>query len=59
MEEFLFIIICLLLYFLPFIVAKLRDSNRSAQVFVINFFLGWSGIGWVIALVIAVGKNKE
>lgn len=59
MEIFLFIIIGLLLYFLPFIVAKLRDSDRSAQVFIINLFFGWSGIGWVVALVIAVGKNKK
>jgi uncharacterized membrane protein len=54
----LFILFGLLIYFFPFVVAKMRKSNRSGQVFVINFFLGWTFIGWVIALVIGVGKNK-
>jgi RsiW-degrading membrane proteinase PrsW (M82 family) len=54
-----FILFGLVMYFLPFIVAKARNSNRSGQVFVINFFLGWTFVGWVIALVIGVGRNKN
>lgn len=62
MENFGIIIVILILlslYFLPYIVSKIRSSNRSAQVFLLNLFLGWTFVGWVIALVIGVGKNKE
>jgi hypothetical protein len=43
--------IALLIYFLPFFVAAMRGHQNTAAIFVLNFFLGWSFIGWVIALV--------
>lgn len=39
-------------YFVPFIVALKRNVNVG-PVFVINLFLGWSLIGWVVALALA------
>ena len=42
------------IYFLPTWVAKARKSPKVAPVFVINLFLGWTLIGWVAALVLAV-----
>lgn len=56
---FLIILFGIALYFLPFIVAKIKKSERSTQVFLLNFFLGWTFFVWVIAFVIAVGKNKK
>ena len=44
----------LMLYLLPWGIAMMRSSKYSAVVFVINLFTGWSFIGWVIALVVAV-----
>ncbi len=41
-------------YFLPTIVAMSRKVTNTGSVFVINFFLGWSLIGWVVALAMAV-----
>jgi len=46
----------LFLYFLPTIVASLRH-HQAAPVFVLNLFLGWTFIGWVVALAIAVGTS--
>ena len=43
------------LYFLPTFVANSRGHHRTAQVAVINALLGWTLLGWVFALVIAVG----
>lgn len=44
--------ICILFfYFLPTGIAK---PGRRASVFVINLFLGWTLIGWVIAMYFAV-----
>ena len=44
----------LLLYFLPTVVALRRKVPNSISVLVINLFLGWSLIGWVVALAMAV-----
>jgi hypothetical protein len=52
----------LLIYFLPFFVAAMRGHQNTAAIFVLNFFLGWSFVGWVIALVWScteVRKNEE
>lgn len=52
--------ICLVLYFMPYIVAKLKNSPDSTSIFVINLFLGWLLIPWVIALAWALrGNNKK
>jgi|ERR1035437_4802634 hypothetical protein len=45
------------LYFLPTIVATSRKVTNTGSVFVINLLLGWSVIGWVVALAMAV-KSK-
>jgi hypothetical protein len=39
----------ILLYFLPAIIG--RDKHDAAGIFLLNFFLGWTVIGWVIALI--------
>ena len=40
-----------LMYFLPSLVAFARDKRDTTSIVLLNFFLGWSVIGWVIALV--------
>ena len=45
-----------LLYFLPSMVAWGRDTPNKNSVFVINIFLGWTLIGWVVALAMAVSQ---
>ena len=39
------------LYFFPTIVACLRDHHRLSAIAALNFFLGWTFLGWVAALV--------
>ena len=43
----------LVLYFVPAIVAFVRKVPNQVSVLVINLFLGWSLIGWVVALAMA------
>ncbi|MEE4450035.1 superinfection immunity protein [Novosphingobium resinovorum] len=44
--------------FLPSIIAFARGHAQKWIVFIVNFFLGWTGIGWIVALVWAiVGKT--
>jgi len=37
------------LYFLPAIIAIARSKRDTVSIVVLNFFLGWTAIGWVIA----------
>jgi ABC-type sugar transport system permease subunit len=40
-----------LFYFLPFAIAFHRKRVNTGAIFALNLFLGWSLIGWVVALV--------
>ena len=54
MEVFSAIILLILLvvgYFIPWIVAKYRDHPQEGSIFLLNLFLGWTFLGWVIAAV--------
>jgi len=51
------VLILAILYFIPTIVATNRKVTNTGSVFVINLLLGWSLIGWVVALAMAV-KSK-
>lgn len=53
------IIVFVLLYFFPTVIAFSRRKSNTAAIFMLNLFLGWSFIGWIIALVWAVSKDRE
>jgi hypothetical protein len=44
----------LVMYFLPSLIALARSKRDLLSIFLLNFFLGWSVIGWVVALVWAL-----
>jgi hypothetical protein len=46
-----FLIFCGVLYFLPSIIA--HDKRSFGGIFLLNLFLGWTVIGWIIALILA------
>lgn len=41
-------------YFLPTIIALMRRSANTGGIFLLNFFAGWTGIGWIISLIWAI-----
>ena len=47
----------LVLYFLPTLIALLRGSRR-VPTFFINLLLGWTVIGWIVALVMALTGGR-
>ncbi|SNQ51090.1 Superinfection immunity protein (fragment) [Frankia canadensis] len=53
----LFLVVLVALYFVPSVIAMVRQ-RQSASVIVINVFLGWTLIGWVVALALAVSSNN-
>jgi hypothetical protein len=43
-----------LLYFLPAIIAHFRGHPYSGWLLILNVFLGWTTIGWVLLLIWAI-----
>lgn len=56
-HSFAFLIV-LVLYFLPSVVAVARKVRHQGSVVVINLFLGWTFIGWVVALAMACRTSR-
>ncbi len=55
----LFLLILVAVYFVPTIVAYSRRKDDIMAILLLNLFLGWTLVGWVVALVWAVTKDKE
>ncbi|WP_231494613.1 superinfection immunity protein [Bordetella petrii] len=47
-----------LLYFLPTIEAKLRDQPNIVSIALVNLLLGWTLVGWVVAMAWACTVRK-
>ncbi|GAF73425.1 unnamed protein product [marine sediment metagenome] len=47
-------VLAVLVYFLPGFVAVMRDKRNKNAILLVNLLLGWTVIGWIIALVWAV-----
>ena len=47
------------LYFLPAIVASNRKHLSAGAIFVFNLLLGWTFLGWVLALVWSLTGNTR
>ena len=45
-------------YFLPTIIAILRQKTNTGAIFALNLFLGWSLIGWVVSLIWALSSDN-
>ena len=49
----------LVLYFVPSLVAAGRAHHNSGAIGLLNLFLGWTFIGWVVALVWAATEVHQ
>ena len=49
----------LLVYFLPAIVGFYRKHHRAWAIFALNLFLGWTVVGWIVALVWATTAVQQ
>lgn len=45
-------------YFIPALIATKRDHPQKSAILIINILLGWTFLGWVIALVWAILKQE-
>ena len=53
------VLVLLVLYFVPTIVAELRKHHNTLAIGAVNLFLGWTVIGWVAALVWALYRSQK
>jgi hypothetical protein len=54
----LVLVIVVGIYFAPGIVASRRGSRYVGPAWVINALLGWTLVGWAVAMALAVGERK-
>ncbi len=48
-----------LIYFAPAVVASMRGHMSATAIFVLNLFLGWTALGWILALVWSFTGNTK
>jgi hypothetical protein len=53
------LLISLISYFLPTIVATVRPAKRRAVIFAINLVFGWTIIGWIATLIWAMSQPAQ
>jgi hypothetical protein len=51
-------VLALVVYFAPTIIGLIRKHPNMAPILAVNFFLGWSLIGWVVALAWALTAQE-
>ena len=45
------LIVLVLLHFMPTLIALVRGHHNALAIFLTNLLLGWTVIGWIIALI--------
>ena len=45
------------MYFLPTLIALARSKRDTLAIFLLNFFLGWTVIGWFVSLIWALKSD--
>jgi len=46
-------------HFVPTIIAGMRKTENFWWIFAINFFLGWTIVGWIAALIWALRDDPK
>jgi hypothetical protein len=41
------------LYFAPLLIARSRHHHQTRAIGLLNLFLGWTILGWIVALILA------
>lgn len=53
------LILIFFVYFMPWIIARASRLANTTSIGLLNLFLGWTLIGWVIALIWSTSKTAE
>ena len=62
MEGFIIMVlamsIIIAIYFVPSIIASVRHAKHSDGIVALNFFLGWTVLGWIAAMIWAIVEQE-
>ena len=53
------IVIGIPLSFLPTIIAIVKKHDKLLKIFLVNILLGWTFIGWIVALIWSLRYQEE
>jgi hypothetical protein len=54
-----FLLFLFVMYWLPTLIAVVRGTHSALGIAMLNFFFGWTVIGWVMALIWALASNTN
>jgi hypothetical protein len=58
-EPFSMAILVGCLYFLPSIIAGLKRKKSIVSILIMNIFLGWTIVGWIVAFIWAMVGSRS
>jgi hypothetical protein len=50
-QMILFLAIAIIIYFIPNWIASVRKHHNANAIFITNLLLGWTALGWIVALI--------
>jgi len=56
--EYVYTVAAILIYWIPSAVALYRKVPNRGSIIVVNLFFGWTVVGWIVALAMAVRDRK-
>lgn len=59
MEAPLVLLLLIVFYFLPSLVANKRRHANAGAIFALNLLLGWTFLGWALAIVWALTDDTR
>ncbi|HEY0266717.1 MAG TPA: superinfection immunity protein [Rhizomicrobium sp.] len=54
-----FLLFLFAMYWLPTLIAIVRRAPSALGIAALNFFLGWTVVGWIMALVWALAASPQ
>ena len=54
-----FFALLFIMYWLPTIVAIARQAHSALGIFLLNLFLGWTVVGWFVALIWSLAADNR
>ena len=52
--DFVISALIIVVYFVPALIAKLRDTENVEAILLVNLVFGWTVLGWIAALIWAI-----
>lgn len=59
LPEIFVLFVIVFIYFLPTVIGMIRKKSNRGAIFLLNLFLGWTFIGWIVSLVWACTSDKN